>query len=112
MQFQLIRADDSVTVVALAGRLDVDGVQRLQDQFTFAIVPRGKPTVVDLTGVEFLASLGIGMLVSVARALKAQQAPLVVFGASPMVKKTITSSGVDRVIPVMGTLDEAMKLFA
>ncbi|MBL8755593.1 MAG: STAS domain-containing protein [Planctomycetes bacterium] len=105
-------ATDSVTEVVLSGRLDLDGVQAVQDRFTFAIAPRGVPALVDLAGVEFLASLGIGMFVSVAHALKAHKAPLVLFGARPMVHKTLTAAGVHNVLVLAGTRDEAMQRLA
>jgi stage II sporulation protein AA (anti-sigma F factor antagonist) len=112
MQFEVLRADDTLVEVALSGRLDLDGVQAIQDRFTFAIAPGGVPALVDLAGVEFLASLGIGMFVSVAHSLKAHGAPLVLFGARPMVHKTLTAAGVHHIVAMAGTRDEALQRLA
>ena len=56
-----------VRKVALAGRLDTAGVDRIETRFGAAIVPAGKNTVVDLTEVTFLASMGIRMLIATTR---------------------------------------------
>jgi len=66
MQFSDV---DGVRKVVLAGRLDTAGVDRVETRFGAAIVPAGKNTVVDLTQVTFLASMGIRMLIATTRAL-------------------------------------------
>ncbi len=55
--------------VVLVGRLDTAGVDVVETRFGAAIVPNGKDTIVDLSGVTFLASMGIRMLISTTRAL-------------------------------------------
>lgn len=112
MQFHVIRADDTATEVAFAGRLDAEAVAAVQDRFTFATAPRGVPVLVDLGGVEFLASLGIGMFVSVARAMKAHHAPLILFGARTMVQATLTAAGVHHLLALVATRDEAVQRLA
>ena len=54
-----------VRKVVLVGRLDTAGVDLVETKFGAAIVPNGKNTIVDLTQVTFLASMGIRMVISV-----------------------------------------------
>lgn len=108
-QFELVRADDTVTHVALSGRLDVDGVQAVSDKFVFATAPRGTATLVDLSQVAFLASLGISMLLTVAHALRPRGAKMVLCAPNQMVHKTLTAAGIHQLMPIVATVDEGMQ---
>lgn len=60
---------DQITHLGLRGRLDSAGVEKVELKFTGHTVPRGKPLLLDMSEVTFLASLGLRMLLSVAKAL-------------------------------------------
>ena len=72
-----------VRKVVLAGRLDTAGVDRVETKFGAVIVPADKNTIVDLTQVSFLASMGIRMLIATARSLSRKGSKLVMYGATP-----------------------------
>jgi anti-anti-sigma factor len=101
---------EGVTKASLEGRLDSGSVDRIETAFTAAIVPVGKPAVVDLTKVTFLASLGIRMLLSTARALNRRGAKLALFGASPAVMEIIETVALSDIVPVLGTESEAIAI--
>ena len=69
MELSIIESNDTLTHVALSGRLDAVGVQQVGTRFQGVTASRGKPTIIDLSNVEFIASLGLGMLLSCARSL-------------------------------------------
>jgi len=64
--------------------------------------------VVDLTGVSFIASLGIRMLLGTARALDRYGAKLALYGANDEVMEIIETTALTEIIPVVGTEDEAV----
>ena len=101
-----------VTRVALAGRLDTAIVNGTEPEFFGAIVPRGQNAVIDLSGVTFIASLGIRMLLSTARALGKSGARFVLFGAGPAVAEIIETTALDTIIPVVSTESEAYAVLA
>lgn len=86
--------------VTLQGRLDTAGAEQIEPRFTAAVVPDGKHALVDLSGVSFMSSMGIRMLVSVARALRARNARMVIFGAQPMVRESLEHVGLGTIIPM------------
>src|ERR1700749_3365613 len=90
-----------VTKASLEGRLDSGSVDRIEIAFTASIVPVGKPAVVDLTNVTFLASLGIRMLLSTARALNRRCAKLALYGASPAVMEILETVALSEVVPIV-----------
>lgn len=76
MELKVIKADGDYTHVALCGRLDIDGVTSVEMNFTNVVSAKGKPAIVDMTEVSFIASLGMRMLLSAAKALRATERSL------------------------------------
>ena len=91
---------DGVVAVALIGRLDTPGVAGIELNFTATLVPRGARAVVDMSQVEFIGSMGIRMLISVARALSKKQGKLVLFGPKPLVQEVFVTTALGEIIPV------------
>jgi anti-anti-sigma factor len=111
-ELRVISVSDTLSHVALRGRLDIEGVEKLEIPFTAATVSGRKPTLVDMSGVEFLGSMGIGLLVRCAVSLQRQGARLALFGCQPMVRKSLETSRVTAVIPVADTEAAALVLLA
>ena len=101
-----------VSHVAVTGRLDVEGVGKIDLPLTLATVSQRKPAMIDMSGVEFLGSLGIGMLVRCAVSLKRMGATVVLYGCRPFVQKTLEITKVDAVLPMVSSEAEARQLLA
>ncbi|HKD47099.1 MAG TPA: STAS domain-containing protein [Rhizomicrobium sp.] len=101
-----------VRKVVLAGRLDTAGVDRIETKFGAVIVPAGKNTVVDISEVTFLASMGIRMLIATTRSLSRKGAKLAMFGATPAVKEVIETTALTDIIPLAATENEAIGIVA
>jgi anti-sigma B factor antagonist len=110
MELQVLRVDDQVTHVALTGRLDLDGVEKVQNRFVFVTAPRRKTTLVDLSGVTFIASLGIGMFVSLAKTLQPYGAKVVLVGPNEMVHRSLQSAGMHHVTPIVASERDALQM--
>ncbi len=101
-----------VTKAELSGRLDTASVNQIEMAFTAGIVPKGQNTLIDLTKVTFIASLGIRMLLSAARVLSRRGVKFIMFGANPAVMDIIETTALSEIIPVVGTEAEAMAAIA
>ena len=101
---------DRVTKVTLRGRLDTPGVDQIETRFVASLVPGGKSGIVDLSGVEFVASMGIRMLISVARSMRQRQAKLALYGVPSLVQETFESVSLSDVIPIGADETEALHL--
>ena len=110
MQIDPIRLDQSISHVALSGRLDAAGLQGQDIKFTGFTASRHKPALVDLYEVEFIASLGVGMLISCAKSLTLHGAGLVLLNPSGPVDQVLRALGIDQVIPIATDLDEGLRL--
>ena len=100
--------DNNVTKVRLTGRLDTPGVEDIETRFVASLVPAGKSAIVDLSGVEFVASMGIRMLITVARSMRQRHAKLVLYGPRSMVKETLERVSLSEIIPIVGDQAEAI----
>jgi anti-sigma B factor antagonist len=90
-----------VTKAELKGRLDTANVNELELRFTAMVLPQARPTIVDLTDVTFIASLGIRMLLTAARGLSRRGVKLVMYGASPAVLEILETTAISEIIPVL-----------
>jgi anti-sigma B factor antagonist len=99
-----------VSRIALSGRLDTTGVGQIETRFTAAAVPPGRPVVIDLTGVDFVSSMGLRLLIGTARALSLKRARLALFGARPAVRDTLEVAGLGELVPIVGNEAQAVAL--
>ncbi len=109
MQITQIQRDEDITHLVLAGRLDAAGVQEVDIKFSAYTAARRKSTLVDLSQVEFIASLGIGMLIASAKALQRHGAAMVLLSPQESVEKVLKTLGIDQVIPVVHDLESGLR---
>ena len=112
MQLEATPRQDGITQVALIGRLDINGLHEVDIKFHGATAARGQPAIVDLTGLDYIASLGMGMLISCAQSLKRKGYTMVIMGAQGDVDTALRTAGIDQAIPMAADLDEALRLVA
>jgi anti-sigma B factor antagonist len=98
--------DDRVKVI-LKGRLDTPGVDRVETRFVAALVPSGRNALVDLSGVEFIGSLGVRMFIAVARGLGMKNARLVLMAPQEQVREVFEHVSLSDLIPVCADETEA-----
>jgi len=110
MELIVRRADDTVTHLVLSGRLDIAGVNLIGDRFTFTTTGRRKGTLLDLSGVTFIASLGIGLILGAAKALQRQGVKMVLLSPSGLVEQSLRAAGIDQVITIAHEEERALEL--
>jgi anti-anti-sigma factor len=98
--------------ITLVGRLDSQGVDSIETRFTAHLVPAANNAIVDLSGVDFVASLGLRLFVSTARNLSARHAKLALFGAQGPVLQIFEAVAMSKIIPICATEADALKAVA
>ena len=96
------------TVVTVTGDVDMHSEGRLRDALTEAGTVPGCRVVVDLSGVEFMASAGVHVLLDVAGQFEQAGGALVLVSPRPMVARVLSLTRADELIPVAATVDEAL----
>lgn len=107
MEMTIDTPGDAQVNVALRGRLDVLGVDTVETKLTAAVVPSGKHAVIDMSGVTFVASLGIRMFVSLGRALARDGRKLVLHSCQEDVAEVFEMAALDQLITIAASPDDA-----
>lgn len=99
--------DGAFCIVSVAGDLDLYTSPVLKDRLV-ELVEDGRPDVViDLSGVGFVDSSGLGVLVGILRRAKERDGSVRLAGVREAVAKTFRITGLDKVFPMFATVDEA-----
>lgn len=101
---------DGRAVVTAAGELDAHSAPALQAQVAPLTAQQNASLVIDLTDVGFIDSTGLGVLVTTLKHVREVDGRLDVVVTSPRVLKVLAITGLDVVIPLHSTLDEALSL--
>ena len=99
------------TKITLAGRLDIVGAEQVNLPLATVAGTRGN-IVVDMSGVSFIASTGIRHLVTAAKTVAGGSGKLVLLDPSPMVTAMLITLGLDDVLPIVRSENEARAVFA
>jgi anti-sigma B factor antagonist len=99
--------DGDVCVVSIVGEVDVYTSPTLKLHLTKAVEDGCARLVVTLDGVGFIDSSGLGVLVGALRRVKERGGDLVILCSREPVIKIFRITGLDKVFPIVGTLDEA-----
>jgi anti-sigma B factor antagonist len=107
-----VSPEPGYVVVSVAGEIDVATAAQFREQLASVISGGARRVVVDLARVTFMASAGIGVLTGTHRVLAAQSGSLVLASPSPAAGRVLSLAGVDQVIPVTGSVADAVARWA
>jgi anti-sigma B factor antagonist len=106
MTFAIRTLDDGVVIIALSGRLDLEWAQEADLKFSAAASQHSK-VIIDLSEVTYVASLGIRTIVLSAKAVNSKGGAVVLAGPRSLVREVLITTGIDTVIPIADSVDEA-----
>ena len=102
------RQVDDAYVVAVTGEIDLFTVPEFKDRIAKAIDAGVATIVVDLTETTFIDSSSLGVLISAHRRLAGRGGSLRVVCTNDAIVKTFRITGLDGVLAVAGSVDEAL----
>ncbi|MCB0918691.1 MAG: STAS domain-containing protein [Actinobacteria bacterium] len=103
-----VRQEGDFAVVAVAGELDVYTAPKLEKVLTELIAGGSVNVVVDLGGVSFLDSTGLGAMVKGLKRAKEAGGTLQVVASDERVVKVFRITGLDAVMSLQGDLDAVL----
>jgi anti-sigma B factor antagonist len=111
-QLMTVTQDDRENrpVLVVRGEVDLSTGSRLRDSVSSVLHQGGAgPVILDLSAVEFLSSSGLGHLVALDEQGRRLSRPLrIVVSETRPVVLPITTMGLDNVLSLFGTVDEAV----
>jgi len=94
--------------ILITGRLDTPGTNAISAELKELTSAPKRGVVVDLSAVEFVASIGIGQLIVNAQAVKSRGGHMVLIASgTSIVMMSLKTTGIDQVLPVFQYAHEA-----
>jgi anti-anti-sigma factor len=111
MQITVSEFGDAAKKVVLIGKLDIVGAEKIE--LPLATVAGSKTNiVVDMVGVDFIASIGIRHLVLAAKTVARASCKLILLDPNPLVTDVLVTAGLNDFLPIVRSEDEARAAFS
>ena len=95
------------TVLEVGGEVDVYTAPRLRDRLVELVDSGARSVVVDLAGVEFLDSTGLGVLVGAMKRLRVANGRFGLVCSKESLLKIFRITALDQVFPIYPTIEAA-----
>ncbi len=105
------QTESGVTVLAPSGRLDVVGAPALKEAVSEAMKNGNPRLVIDMEGVTFVDSSGLGSVVSALKQVRTSKGDLRLAAPNQQVRVVLELTTLDRVFPYFATVEEALTDF-
>ncbi|HEY1635449.1 MAG TPA: STAS domain-containing protein [Acidimicrobiales bacterium] len=95
------------TVLAVRGEVDVYTAPRLRERLIELVSQGSHQVVVDLEGVDFLDSTGLGVLVGGLKRLRSHDGDMILVCTQPRILKVFEITGLTKVFSIHDTVESA-----
>lgn len=99
---------DGWTVLAVTGELDVATAPRVRQEAVRLASEGARKLVLDLSGVSFLDSTGLGVIVGILKRVRTHGGELALAGAEPQVRKVFEITRMTDILPLHDTVEAAI----
>jgi anti-sigma B factor antagonist len=96
------------TIVSVTGEIDVYTAPTLRERLNEVVASGEHHLVVDMGGVDFLDSTGLGVLVGGLKRVRSQNGSLQLVCDQEKILKVFRITGLTKVFPIHPTLDQAL----
>lgn len=101
--------DAQVPVIALTGEVDVYTAPRLKQQMISLLDGGATNLVVDLTGVEYLDSTALGVLIGGLKRMRERDGDVVLVCPGARIRRVFEITGLDKIFGIYENEDDAWK---
>jgi anti-anti-sigma factor len=107
MEIQYDELSNGIRLIKLIGKLDILGVNEIETKFSGYCSGENVKALVDLSGVDFLASIGIRLLTTNAKSLLSRGGRMVLLNPTLSVREVLDLTGIPDIIPMYEQLESA-----
>ena len=107
MELQYSELDNNIRLIKLNGKLDIIGTGQIETKFADYCSGENVRVVVDLSEVDFIASIGIRLLTLTAKSVIGRGGKMVLLNPAPDVHHVLDVTGIPSVIPIYSHLESA-----
>ncbi|MBW3084893.1 Anti-sigma-B factor antagonist [Austwickia sp. TVS 96-490-7B] len=105
------KEDRGVAIVTVDGDVDVSNATRLRDTLDHVLATGRAHVVVDVRGVPFMDSTGLGVLVGRMKVVRARRGSIRLVVTAPRMLRVLSITGLDTVFPLYDTPEDAVASF-
>jgi anti-anti-sigma factor len=87
--------------------MNIEGTEQVDLKLNLTTAEDHALLIADLTDVDFMSSIGIGLLVRVANNARRRGGNLVLFNPKPIVRLVLEKTHIHEIIPICDTMEEA-----
>jgi|APCry1669190156_1035279.scaffolds.fasta_scaffold51287_2 anti-sigma B factor antagonist len=106
MEIDTELTDNGTLVVVLNGRMSLTDLQDLEETLKSFVRPKHK-IIFDLSGLEFIFSMGLRSLIICAQTAQLRGGKLVLVSSRPTISNVLKAGGISKLIPLYNNLDAA-----
>ncbi|MBL8051002.1 MAG: STAS domain-containing protein [Anaerolineales bacterium] len=97
----------NIRLIKLIGTLDIIGVNAIETKFAGYCAGENARVLVDLSAVDFMASIGIRLLTSNAKSLLSRSGRMVLLNPTSSVREVLDLTGIPDIIPIYEQFESA-----
>ena len=107
MELQYNELNNNIRSIKLIGRLDIIGTGTIETKFAGYCSGDNVRVIVDLAQVDFLASIGIRLLMLTAKSLSSRGGKMVILNPIQEVQSVLEVTGIPAIIPIYSSTESA-----
>jgi anti-anti-sigma factor len=105
-------ARDGVLVIQLKGRFDANTSEPVKERLLATVSAQPVRLVVDFTGVEYISSIGLRVLMIVAKRVATTRGKLALCGMAGLVRQVFDLAGFASIVPLFADREGAIQSLA
>ena len=107
MEMNVSELKNGITLIALQGTLDIMGVNQVETKFAGYCSGENARILVDMSGVDYMASIGIRLLVTNAKSLRSRNGKMALLSPTTDVFNVLAMTDIPAIIPVYSNFESA-----
>ncbi len=107
MELHARELDNGISLIKLTGKLDISGVGKIETKFAGYCAGENVRMIVDMSEVDFLASIGIRLLTMNAKSLASRKGKMAILNPTAEVQNVLEITGIPAIIPIYSHLESA-----
>lgn len=104
---------DGITVLGVRGEIDIQDAEQLKSAMDAILLRDASPrAILDVSGISRMNSYAVALIGCFNSQFHHSKGQLILVGAGGPAKRALELSGLDRVVTVASTVEEAQRLFS